>query len=193
MIDDIDSQFQDDISVGIAYLYCDFRRQSEQSVETLLASLLKQLAQKRASIPDCVRTFYDQFRNKPKRPTFDEISSILHAVSILYSRVFIIVDALDECKVTNACRKRLLSEIFKLQAGGKANMKANIFSTSRDNPEIVEEFKGSISLKIRAKDEDVQTYLAGHMDRLPSFVSSDLDLQNKIKATISNAVDGMYV
>ena len=189
VIDDIDSQFQDDISVGIAYLYCDFRRQLEQSVETLLASLLKQLAQKRASIPDCVRTLYDQYRNKPKRPNLSEILSILHAVSILYSRVFIIVDALDECQITNACCTRLLSGIFELQARGRAN----IFSTSRDNAEIAEKFKGSISLEIRAKDEDVQTYLAGHMDRLPSFVSSDLDLQNKIKATISNAVDGMYV
>ena len=189
VIDDVYSRFQGDISVGIAYLYCDFRRQHEQNIEDLLPNLLKQLTQKQSSIPDCVQTLYDQYRNQPKRPILDEILSILHSVSILYSRIFIIVDALDECQVTNGCRTRLLSGIFELQA----RVRANIFSTSRYNPEIVERFKESISLEIRARDEDVQTYLAGHMTRLRPFVSGNPDLQNKVKATISKAVDGMYV
>jgi hypothetical protein len=58
---------------------------------------------------------------------------------------------------------------------------------------ILETFKESMSLEIRARDKDVQTYLAGHMTRLPSFVLSSLDLQNEVKATISKAVDGMCV
>ena len=189
VIDDIYSRSKCDTSVGIAYLYCDFRRQHEQKIEDLLANLLKQLAQQQASMPNGVQTLYDQYRNQPKRPSLDEILSILHSVSILYPRVYIIVDALDECQVTNGCRTRLLSGIFELQA----RVRANIFSTSRYNPEIVERFKKSISLEIRAKDEDVQIYLAGHMKRLPSFVLSSPDLQNEVKATISQAVNGMCV
>ena len=189
VIDDIYSRFQCDASIGIAYLYCDFRRQHEQNTEALLANLLKQLAQKQASVPDRIQTLYDQYKNQPKRPTLDDILSVLHTVSILYSRVFIVVDALDECQVTNGCRTKLLSGIFELQA----RVGANIFSTSRYNPEIVERFKESISLEIRAKDEDVQTYLAGHMKRLPTFVLSSPELQNEVKATISKAVDGMCV
>ena len=189
VVDDIYSQSKCDRNVGIAYLYCDFRRQHEQKIEELLANLLKQLAQQQASTPGGVKNLFDQYKGRPKRPTLDEILSILHSVSILYSRIFIIVDALDECQVTDGCRTRLLSGIFKLQE----RVRVNIFSTSRYNPEIVEIFKESISLEIRAKDEDVQTYLASHMERLPSFVLSNPNLQNKIKATISKAVDGMYV
>ena len=187
VIDDIYSRFKCDTTVGIAYLYCDFRRQQEQNIKDLLANLLKQLAQKQASILERVRTLYHQ--NQPARPTLDEILSILNSVSIGYSRLFIIVDALDECQVTNGCRTRLLSGVFELQARARANL----FSTSRHNPEIVERFKESPSVEIRAKDEDVQTYLAGHMERLPSFVRSSPDLQNEIKATISEVVDGMCV
>ena len=189
VIDDIYSRFKCDTSVGIAYLYCDFRRQHEQKIEDLLASLLKQLAQQQASMPDGVQTLYNHYKNQPKRPTLDEIFSILHSVSILYPRVYIIVDALDECQVTNGCRTKLLSDVFELQS----RVRANIFSTSRYNPEILERFKESISLEIRAKDEDVQTYLAGHMKRLPSFVLSSPDLQSEVKATISKAVNGMCV
>ena len=189
VIDDIYSRLKCNTSVGIAYLYCDFRRQYEQKVEDLLANLLKQLAQQQASMPDGVQTLYDQYRNQPKRPTLDEILSTLHSVSILYPRVYIIVDALDECQVNDGCRTRLLSAIFELQS----RVRVNIFSTSRDNPEIVSRFKESISLEIRAKDEDLQTYLAGHMEQLPPFVLSNPDLQSKLKARISQATNGMYV
>jgi hypothetical protein len=189
VIDDLYTRFQRNPSIGIAYLYCDFRRQHEQQIESLLANLLKQLAEKQSSIPATVKVLYNQYKDKPKRPSFNEISKVLHSVTTLYSKVFIIVDALDECQVTDGCRTRLLSEILKLQAGGGAN----IFSTSRSIPEILETFKESVSLEIRARDEDVHRYLASHMTRLPSFVLSSLDLQNEIKATISNAVDGMCV
>jgi hypothetical protein len=188
VVDDLHARFQRDASIGIAYLYCDFRRQYEQKTEDLLANLLKQLAQKQSSIPDCLHALYDQYKDKPKRPSFDEILRILHSVSALYSQVFIIVDALDECQVTDGRRARLMSTIFKLQGES-----ANLFLTSRFIPEILERFKGSVSLEIRARDEDVQRYLAGHMTRLPPFVSSNPDLQNEIKATISKAVDGMCV
>ena len=192
VIDDIYSRSRFDTSVGIAYLYCDFRRQHEQKIEDLFANLLKQLAQQQASIPDSVKTLHDDCRDKHKRPSHDEILSALHSVSTVYSRIFIIVDALDECQVTNGCRTKLLSGIFELQAS-QARVEVNIFSTSRYIPEIVERFKESISLEIRANDEDLQTYLAGHMEQLPPFVLSSPDLQNEVKATISHATNGMYV
>ena len=192
VIDDIYSRFKRDTTVGITYLYCDFRRQHEQKIEDLLANLLKQLAQQQASIPDSVKTLHDDCRDKHKRPSHDEILSALHSVSTVYSRIFIIVDALDECQVTNGCRTKLLSGIFELQAS-QAGVEVNIFSTSRYDPEILERFKESISLEIRAKDEDVQTYLDGNIARLPAIVWSNPDLLENIKATISKAVDGMYV
>ena len=189
VIDDIYSRFQCDASIGIAYLYCDFRRQQEQNIESLLASMLRQLAQKQASLPDSVQALYNECRDKSKRPSRTDISSALHSVSAFYSSVFIIIDALDECQVTDGCRTGLLDEIFDLQkiAG------ANIFSTSRYNPEILERFKESTSLEIHAKHEDVQLYLAGHMKRLPTFVLSSPDLQYEVRDTISKAVDGMWV
>ena len=63
-------------------------------------------------------------------------------MAAMYSRVFIVVDALDEYQVTDGCRMRLLSEIFSLQA--KARM--NIFATSRFIQEIEAKFEKSIRL-----------------------------------------------
>jgi len=189
IVDDLYNRFQDDTSIAITYLYCDFRRQHEQKLGDLLANLLKQLIQRLNSIPDDVQALYKQYKDQPKRPSLDETSSVLHSVSTFYSKVFIVIDALDECQVTDGCRTRLLHEIFNL----RARQRASICSTSRFIPEILEKFKECMSLEIRARDADVQTYLTGHMTRLPPFVLENPDLQHEIKATISKTVDGMYV
>jgi Cdc6-like AAA superfamily ATPase len=188
VVDNLCNRFHD-AAVGIAYVYCNFRRKDEQKIDALLASLLKQLAQSQVSLPGSVKDLYDRHKKKQTRPSSDEISIVLQSTAGSYSRVFIIVDALDECQVSDACRTKLLSEIFSLQA----KHGANLFTTSRFIPEITEKFQSSISLEIRASIEDVRRYLDGCMSQLPEFVRCNHDLQEEIKVEIVKAVDGMYV
>jgi Cdc6-like AAA superfamily ATPase len=183
------AKFQNDASIGIAYLYCNFRRQHEQKPVDLLSSLLKQLIQERSSVPEKVKNLYERHKDKRTRPSFDEISKALQSVVTDYSRTFIIIDALDECQVSDGGRRELLSNISSLQA----NTGVNLFATSRFIPEIVNEFGKSITIEIRASDDDVQRYLDGRMSRLRPFVSRNISLRGEIKTEITNAVDGMYV
>jgi Cdc6-like AAA superfamily ATPase len=188
VVDYLSIEFQNDASVGIAYLYCNFRRQDEQNPAELLSNLLKQLVQGQLSVPESVKSLYERHKDKA-RPSFDEILKVFHTVVAGYSRTFIVIDALDECQVSGGVRSKLLSELFHLQA----QTGASLFATSRFIPEIEKEFRGSILLEIRANNEDVQRYLDGHMSRLPSFVSRSSDLKKEIKTEIIKAVDGMYV
>ncbi|KAF2197538.1 hypothetical protein GQ43DRAFT_435056 [Delitschia confertaspora ATCC 74209] len=92
-------------------------------------------------------------RRERTRLSFAQASKVLESVATLYSRTFIIVDALDEC----------------------------------DNSD------GSISLDIRARDKDVTRFLDDHMSHLPSFVSEDPGLKDRLKMGIVKAVDGMFL
>jgi len=136
-----------------------------------------------------VKSLYEHHKDKRTRPSFDEISKILHSTVVNYSRAYIIIDALDECQVSDGGRKKFLSEIFNIQA----KTGANIFATLRFIPGIMKEFEGCISLEIRASNEDVRRYLDGHVSQLPSFVVRNPGLQEEIKSEIIKAVDGMYV
>jgi Cdc6-like AAA superfamily ATPase len=189
VVEELTARFQNDKSIGIAYLYCNFRRQDEQKAQDLLGSLLKQLTQGRSSLPESMKSLHDSHKEKRTPPSFNEISKALQSVTAMYSRVFIIVDALDECQVSNGCRTRFLSEIFNLQA----KCQASLFATARFMPEINEKFKESLRLEIRASNQDVERYLDGHMSQLPRCVLHSLELQDEIKAEIIKAVDGMYV
>jgi hypothetical protein len=187
VIDDLCMRYRNDANIGIAYLYFNFRRQHEQKLEDLLASLLKQLAQPQPSIPNSVKVLYDRHKDKRTRLSLDEILQALRVVISEFSKVFIVIDALDECQVSDGCRMRFLSEIFNLQS----KCGASLFATSRFIPEITEKFKGSVSLEIHASSEDVRRYLDGHMSQLPAFVGRSLDLQEEIKTQIVKGVDGM--
>jgi hypothetical protein len=188
VVNELYSKFQNDVSVGVSYVYCNFRRQHEQKPVDLLASLLKQLIQGLSSAPESIKRLYEQHRHKRTHPSIDEISQTLQSVVRDYSKAYIIVDALDECQVSDGGRKRFLAELFNLQAKSGANL----FVTSRFIPEIEKEFGGkNTRLEIRANNEDLQRYFDGHLLKLPSCVSRSEDLQKEIITAIVKAVDGM--
>jgi Cdc6-like AAA superfamily ATPase len=189
VVDHLCSKFGNDTSVGIAYLYCNFRRQQEQKPEDLLASLLKQLVQTKHSMPETLKNLYEYHKDRRTRPLFEEISKALHSIVADYSKTFIIIDALDECQSTGGGRKKFLSEILYLQA----KVGVSLFATSRFVPEVTKQFEGCVSLEILASDEDVQRYIDGHILQLPSFVLRSSDLQEEIRNEVTKAVKGMYV
>jgi Cdc6-like AAA superfamily ATPase len=188
VVEYLSTKFENDASIGIGYLYSNFRRQQEQNRENLLLNLLKQLARGQPSMPESVETLYGRHEKKKTRPLLAEIAKTLNSVVSGYTRTFIIIDALDECHNFDRNLTSFLSEIFNL----RSNTGANIFATSRFIPEITKEFEGSLSVEIRASDGDMQKYVAGHISRLPKFVSDSPELQREIEAEIISAADGMY-
>ncbi|KAL6695051.1 hypothetical protein J3F84DRAFT_399908 [Trichoderma pleuroticola] len=190
VVDHLEKTYRADPTIGVVYFYCNYRRQEEQVIEKLLASLLKQLCQRESSVPHHLRSFYEEHIDNRTRLSLLEIQTALHSAAEDYSMVFIVVDALDECQNLDGSRQDFLTELFSLQE----KYGWNLFMTSRAIPEIVDRFsKNSISLEIRASTEDIERYLKGNTGQLPAFVQQNQELQQKIAAGISEAVDGMFL
>ncbi|KAF4456044.1 Ankyrin repeat domain-containing protein 50 [Fusarium austroafricanum] len=188
VIDTLEKQFQDNEDTGVAYLYCDFKRHSVQTVECLLTDLLKQLLHRLPMLPSYLESLYDQCKKYGERlPYFNEIFTTLQSVCGQYARAFIVVDAIDEMSETH--RSTFFDKIFALQA----QHKVNLFATSRPLPRIVEMFANCPSLMIRAQPEDVRKYVDSHLHNLPSFVRKNGNLQTEIKERIMQVVDGMFL
>ena len=126
VVDTLFTRFGNDSSVGIAYLYCNFRQQQDQKPADLLASLLCQFVQGQSTIPKSMERLYSRHKAKRTRPSFDEISQALQLVVASYSRTFIVIDALDECGASEGGYRKILPEIFNLQA----RTGTNLFATS---------------------------------------------------------------
>jgi NACHT domain len=185
-VNHLETSFPDN-KTGIAFLYCIYKRQENQSVDDLLASLLGQLAVWQSMVPKSIRELHDKHRKgKIPRLSQNEIREELCSIIKTYSRTFIVIDALDECK-TDRIRNELLSEIYKLQEGSDMRLMVTFRpSVAPKRPSRVTE------QEIRAHEEDIEEYLSGRMADLHSVVQEN-KLQCKIKAHILTLVDGMYV
>ena len=148
----------------------------------MLISLLKQLAESQPSSLESIKDLYSRHKTKRTRPSLEEISKILHSVVANYSRVFIVVDSLDEYKASNGCWTRFLSTISSLQA--------NIFATSWINSDIAKMFDKAAPLEIRARDEDVEVYLDKKMKLRQSDILNDAT-SDMIKREVVDTIDGI--
>ncbi|KAF3117800.1 hypothetical protein TWF103_004474 [Orbilia oligospora] len=119
----------------------------------------------------------------------DDITKALQFATTKYSRVFIIIDALDECQTSDYCRGNFLSEVFRLYTHCGVNM----FATSRHIQEIIAQFEleGDTTLEIRAHEEDIRSYLDDQIkqSRRPILLKNC----EVIKSEIARIVDGMFL
>ena len=187
VINHLKTSFPDD-TTGRAFLYCIYKRQDNQKVDDLLASLLGQLAARQSMVPEFIRKYYDEHQKGEKsRLSHDEIHEGLRSIIKTYSRTFIIFVALDECK-RDHIRNELLSEIYKLQEGSDTRLMVTF------RPSVAPKRPSSMTeLEIRADKGDMEEYISGRMSDLCSVVQNNSELQFKIKAHILSLVDGMYV
>lgn len=174
--------------VAVACIYCDYKEQTRQTVPELVASLLKQLMQDRPETSDNVISLYERHLVNNTRPTQEELTQALRSEIGLYSKVFVVVDALDECLEGN--QRRLITELRSL--GDTVSM----LVTSRRLALIEELFLSAKRLDIYATNEDVQKYVEGRIaqePRLARVVGTDPALRETVVKQITGNVEGMYV
>lgn len=181
---------QTDTGIGIAYFYCSYRLQQKQEPVDLLTSLLKQLLQLLPSLPRTIREFYMLHQKTQSPPSLDSVSRALELIVSEYSRVFIVIDALDEFQYDCEGLEVLLPELFNMQD----RTATNLFFTSRPYSAIEKALEGrGTLLKVPAFVDPVLLYLDKRILGFPSFIRNNSDLQKEIRTTIMKTASGMQV
>lgn len=191
VVDHLSARFKNNAGVGIAYIYCSYQPQQEQKPKDLLSSLLKQLVQKQQVMSPNIMNLYESHRAEGTFLSFDEIIKAFRSIVQLYSRVFIMIDGLDEYYSSNKeAFNELLSDVFSIQKEAQVNL----FVTSRFVSDIISWFSGCIWKEIRAQREDILCYINGRMHQiLRSQISKYPEVQDMVRSKVVEAADGMYV
>ena len=171
--------FKDD-NVAIACIYCNYKEQAEQTVSNLVASLLKQMVHDQYTTSDNVKALYKRHKDGKTFPDLDKFTTALTSEIGMYSKAFIIVDALDECREDDATRANLL-RVLRSIAGT-----VNLMVTSRDLVSIAREFQETKRLDICANDQDVRRYIEGRIARTPRRHLKALQ-ESIVKKIVENA------
>ena len=170
---------------SVAFLYCNYRRQKEQTAKRLLRTLLKQLTKEDGSIPEAIKTLHVTHTKQQTQPSTEEILASLSTAITRRHRVFLVIDAIDEC--SSNVRREFLKSIRELQNQAKVSLLA----TSRHIEDIDEHFAGCPHLEIRADPTDVEKHLDDHLGNLSTCVQEDNTLWRKVKKCIIDAANGM--
>jgi hypothetical protein len=189
VIEDIRNAYETDVDTSYAFFYFSFSDERKQSDGDLLRSLVAQLGWREPGL-SMLRQAYAISRQS--MPGQDELEKILLASMRSCSKVYLIMDALDECPEDHDARQRILEWIERLTLNA-SNLK--IFATSRELPAIRESMEalGSQSLRIAPSsvDADIQFYVANRLSSDRNFRHFGTATLNLIESTIAEKADGM--
>ena len=113
----------------VIYLYLDEKDSTTHTLANLFGSLLKQLIQIKHSdtIPADLQRLYERTRREEAK-SWQEFFGLLKTEILTYERVYVVVDALDECPLKSREQlERELRELQKLQPG-----KLSLMVTARE-------------------------------------------------------------
>jgi hypothetical protein len=178
-----------DPTPGLAYIYCEYTQQLTR--ETVLGSLLEQLARLLHPLPTHLYTLYQKHKEKKTQPSIDELRAVLRDIAAAFERSFIVVDGLDECTDDEGIRTFLLEVLIDLQQSAGVN----ILAMSRYIQHIQDMFntRECLEIHIRASDHDIGMYLDQRIPLILQLLADSPGLCRRIKDVIMAVADGMYV
>ena len=178
--------------VALAFVYCNHKEDLSQTIEYFVGAIVRQLVERKAVVPDYVRTLYENHRGKGTNPTLTEYLELLRLLAIECSEVYIVIDALDEC-VEKGGQPIWRNLIKKLQA---SMVNLNLLYTSRDMEirDTAGIFRNSTVIPIRATETDIRTYTREQLqsnDVLLQFCQQDPSLQENVLHAVVLKAQGM--
>ncbi|KAJ7598909.1 ankyrin repeat-containing domain protein [Mycena floridula] len=173
--------------VAVVCIFCNYKRQSEQTPVELVATILKQLIQGRPFLSDHIISLHRKLVSQQIRPFFLDLLEALRNELLMYSRVYLVVDAFDEC--SEATRAKILA-VFRTLT------ELRILITSRDISSIAQESEDETRINIRARNEDLRTYIEARITaepRLARHLKGDIALKQEIIDRVSETASGMFL
>lgn len=186
---DIQGHCRNSVDTACAFFYFSFSDEHKQTDDDLLRSLVAQLGWREPGLSMLRQAYANPNRSVP-RP--DELEKILLASIKSCNKVFLVMDALDECSEENDVRQNVLGRIEKLTQDA-SNLK--VFASSRELSVVRDSMEalGSEPLRIAtsAVDADIQVYVSNQLSRDRGFRKFGSATRHLIETTIVKNADGM--
>jgi len=175
--------------IAIAMFYCDFRDQREQTATNIVGAILKQLVV-RGKVLEHVQKAFQRAKNEVGGRGLRLPDMMLKQAIAALPRVFICIDALDEC-----LPQHLLGLLVSLEDTLHESPGMRMFLTGRPQvqAEIEKRFTGSVIVPISPKMHDIERYLEKKLEMDTESDAMSDTLRADILRVISQRISGMCV
>ena len=177
-----------------AYFAFDFKDESKRRVDNMLRSLIFQLSVTRHTIREPLSSLYKKWADGISQPsTHDLISTLMALAESCSRRMFIVLDALDECE-----DRQVLLDSLSEMSQYKCN-KLNVIMTSQKIGEIEGPFHSEIQnlselpIEDSIVDEDIRSFVRDKLqnDRRFKTWKKYPDVQRDIEDRLMEKANGM--
>jgi hypothetical protein len=183
--------------IGLVYFYFDNHNPNYQTSDDFVRSILKQLLyHEQLLFPKSLTNLYDAVtkQGQSAEPDTDKLVSILGECFRAFDKVFVAVDAFDECAEER--RPAIMAHLRKLP-----QTHLRLFLTGRngvfdtrnlhDDEELQTWLSQTLTIPMKASDEDIYLYLTNELEKkAKSLVPS---LKDQIISSIREQAAGQYV
>ena len=177
-------------NIAIACVY--FNWQESRTTADIVANLLKQLLERNATLPKEIKDCYDQCQKRRETSlSAKDVLQLLHLEASKISRVFIVLDALDECTGGEISWAKILLALEKIPNVG-------LMITGRPGVErvVLSKCKDIVTLEIRGSDDDIRKAIDNELNTTVNIISDAMEddptLQSAILDAIVAKAKGMY-
>jgi len=180
-------------NTAVTCFYLDFAARKEQSVASIMGSLVRQVVGGMENVPEEITRAFEEQRlsNAGRGPQLPDIVKMLQIVTSSV-RTFVCIDALDECAAAN--RAKLLNSLQQIL---KSSPLTRIFMIARPHVrgEIEKRLPGRlISVLVGPSKNDIMGYLRLRLDEdeTPEAMNESLeaDILEKIPENMSEMCVG---
>ncbi len=179
--------------MAVIYFYFDFTDVEKQRHDNMIRSLITQLSLRCTGTPGALAVLFSSCMDGERQPTSDALLTTLRQMIGEFSEVFVILDALDECKE----RQELLEDINEI-AGWKSE-KLHILATSRREKDIEESLSLFVSderkvcFQNEPVNDDIRAYIQKRLqtDQNLKRWRNKPEVQQEIETKLMDKADGM--
>ena len=177
--------------IAIAMFYCDFHGQQEQTTTNIMGAILRQLVA-RGEMLEYVQSAFKMAKKEVggRRPRLPDILRMLKQAIAVLPRVFVCIDALDEC-----LPEYLLELLDSLRDILQESPRVRIFLTGRPQVEtqLVRYFITCVTVPISPKRRDIERYLEKKLEKDTETKAMSDGLRADILRIIPQRISGMWV
>jgi hypothetical protein len=171
----------------IAFFYFDYRDQDHQTPTSLLLSILRQIVATVLETPKCVVDTYERGHTASDSLPLRELETMIFDVASSIRRLFVIIDALDECDESRH-RRTVLQLLYRM----KQVPNISLFVTSRQYPQDIKAaFHTHPQIAIHAHESDLRRYMHQQLERSNIDDIINREFASKLVETLINRAQGM--
>ncbi|KAK1991679.1 purine and uridine phosphorylase [Colletotrichum falcatum] len=181
----------------LLYFYFDFNDASKQSLENAIRSLMAQLYSNSQDVQTHLDALYSSCKKALRQPGTDSLMSTFEAMVQQIGEVWIVLDALDECRTRKGLRNEgLLDWIASVLSLPQVNI--HLLVTSRPEHDIKSALEGCIDSQVPLQSglvtEDIRVYVHETVRQHEGFErwQGKEEILDEIESHLMEKANGMF-